>query len=191
MPYTPEHKAASRKKILESARALFSTKGYQAISVDQVMENCAMTRGAFYAHFKSKAELYNEALMFAATNSELAQIKPHALSSRAWLGQLLDRYLSLAHVMGEKPCPLAFLVTDIATRDSKTKKTYSRTFENMNKVMLGYLGDNTTCTKQTMLSVTALIIGAVAVARSIEDRQLIKQILDSCREQVRILLGGI
>jgi TetR/AcrR family transcriptional regulator, transcriptional repressor for nem operon len=191
MPYTPEHKAASRKKILESARALFSTKGYQAVTVDQVMENCAMTRGAFYAHFNSKAELYTEALMFAATNSELARAKPQTLSSRAWLGQLLDRYLSMEHVMGEKPCPLAFLVTDIAARDSKAKQTYARTFANMNKAMLSYLGKNSSCTKQTMLSVTALIIGGVAVARSIDDRKLVKQILDSCREQAKILLGGI
>lgn len=191
MPYTREHKAASRDKILASARELFSGRGYQAVTVDQVMENCAMTRGAFYAHFKSKAELYTEALRFSATNSELARTKPHTLSGQQWLGKLLDGYLSMEHVSGEHPCPLAFLVTDIAGRDNRTKQTYTRTFENMNKAMLAYLGKSAACTRQTMLSVTTLIIGAVAVARSIDDRKLAKQILNSCREQVRTLLNGI
>ena len=69
MSYSKEHKQRSRKKILQSAYTLFSTKGFHAVTVDEVMLDCSLTRGAFYAHFRSKSDLYSEALRFSATNS--------------------------------------------------------------------------------------------------------------------------
>jgi TetR/AcrR family transcriptional repressor of nem operon len=36
-----------------------------------------------------------------------------------------------------------------------------------------------------------MIIGAVAVSRTIEDKRLVKKILNSCRQQARLILGGI
>jgi AcrR family transcriptional regulator len=55
MPYTKEHKENTHKKILESAFRLFTVKGFNSVTVDQVMNGCGLTRGAFYAHFTSKA----------------------------------------------------------------------------------------------------------------------------------------
>jgi len=117
MPYSQEHKERTRKSILNSARELFSRNGFDAVTVNEVMEDCSLTRGAFYAHFNSKSDLYSEALKYSATNSELAKKKPKNTSSKEWLSQLLDGYLSVKHVRGEEPCPLAFLATDIVSRD--------------------------------------------------------------------------
>ena len=155
------------------------------------MLDCSLTRGAFYAHFNSKSDLYSEALKFSATHSELAKEKPKGISSRDWLSLLLDRYLSIEHVNGEKPCPLAFLATDVAIRNQTAKNAYARSYKNMNKIIMAYAGTASTCNEENILSLTSMIIGAVAVSRTIEDDSLIKNILTSCRQQSRQILGGI
>lgn len=191
IPYSKKHKEHTRQSILQSAYSLFSTKGFRAVTVNKVMENCSLTRGAFYAHFDSKSDLYNESLIFAATHSELSKEKPVHISSKKWLGQLLDEYLSIEHVNGERPCPLAFLATDIDTRNQTAKNAYSRTYKNMNKVIMAYAGKGSGCTKDDVLSLTSMIIGAVAVSRTIEEVSLINDILSSCRQKARQILGGI
>ena len=54
MPYSKAHKNSTREKILESAFKLFAIKGFKGITIDDLMNNCGLTRGAFYAHFSSK-----------------------------------------------------------------------------------------------------------------------------------------
>ena len=191
MPYSPEHKQRSRQKILQSAYKLFSTQGFNAVTVDNIMQNCNLTRGAFYAHFNSKSDLYNESLKFAASNSMLRDKKPAEMSIREWLGRLLDGYLSIEHVNGERPCPLAFLATDIVSRDSETNKTYADVYHKMNQLILKYMGNDSPENQQKILSLTSMIIGAVAVARTIEDRDQVLQILSACRQQTRLILDGI
>lgn len=188
MPYSQEHKEKTKRNILNSAQALFSLKGFNAVTVNNVMESCSMTRGAFYAHFKSKADLYKESLRFSAMNSELAKPKDNQVSSKQWLSKLLDVYLSFKHVNGEQPCPLAFLATDIVSRDGATRETYTETYKNMNEVILSYAGTNSLCNKDSIFSLTSMIIGAVAIARTTDDEGLIKNILTSCKQQATLML---
>ena len=191
MPYSPAHKEKTRDRILQSARTLFSMKGFDAVTVNDVMSDCSLTRGAFYAHFKSKAELYQKALRFSAVNSELARPKPEGVSSKQWLSQLLDAYLSFEHVCGDRPCPLAFMATDIALRDEATKGTYTDTYRNMNRVIMGYVDEESLCDKESVFALTSMIIGAVAIARNLDDRELVDNVLTSCRERVRFMLGVV
>ncbi|MEH6442677.1 MAG: TetR/AcrR family transcriptional regulator [Oceanospirillaceae bacterium] len=189
MPYSPAHKEKTRDSILRSARALFSMKGFDAVTVNDVMNDCSLTRGAFYAHFKSKAELYQHALKYSAVNSELAKTKPERISSHQWLSQLLDAYLSFEHVSGHSPCPMAFMAIDIALRDEATKGTYTESYRNMNRIIMSYLDEEALCNKERVFALTSMIIGAVAIARNIDDSSLVESILTSCREQTKIMLG--
>lgn len=191
MPYTKEHKDKTRKKILKSAFQLFTAKGFDGVTVNELMENCGLTRGAFYAHFSGKAALYNESLKFAASSSKLSELKPKSISDKAWLGQLLDGYLSLNHVNGIRPCPLAFLATDIVTQDQEAKETYTRVYEGMNKAIMAYVKTFYSCHQDEILSVTAMIIGAVAISRTLEDQETISKLLTSCRLEAGKILGGI
>lgn len=53
-----EKKAATRAGLLEAAAEVFSQRGFQAASVDQVAEAAGFTKGAVYAHFDSKEDLF-------------------------------------------------------------------------------------------------------------------------------------
>lgn len=190
MPYSPEHKSRTRQNILQSARYLFSTNGFNEVTVNQVMEDCSLTRGAFYAHFKSKADLYQQALKFSASKSELAKTKPDDLSNKQWVEKLLDIYLSEEHINGIRPCPLAFLATDIASRDSETKHTYQQAYQSMNHIINQYMGITSQNGKSSVLSLTSMIIGGVAIARTMENQDSAKSILYSCRQQAQQILDN-
>ncbi|PCI43724.1 MAG: TetR family transcriptional regulator [Moraxellaceae bacterium] len=191
MPYSKDHTQRTRQKILQSAYQLFAAKGFDSVTVNQIMNHCRLTRGAFYGHFKSKADLYNEALQFAVGQTNLSQTKPNETSEKEWLTRLLDDYLSIEHVRGECACPLAFLATDIVTRDRATQKTYSAVFDGMNTAIYNYANRYTRCSKAEVLSLTAMIIGAVAVSRAIKDKQTVLNLLASCRKEAGLKLGGI
>lgn len=48
----------TRTKIMDAAIKLFSNRGYNAASVDDICAEAGISKGAFYHHFKSKQELF-------------------------------------------------------------------------------------------------------------------------------------
>lgn len=56
----------THERLLREAAQLFSLKGYFATSVDDVMGKVGLTKGGFYAHFRSKEELGRAVIEHAA-----------------------------------------------------------------------------------------------------------------------------
>jgi AcrR family transcriptional regulator len=48
----------ARERLLESAKILFSQRGYYATSVEDIVASAGLSKGAFYFYFKSKEELF-------------------------------------------------------------------------------------------------------------------------------------
>jgi AcrR family transcriptional regulator len=48
----------TRSRIMEAAIKLFSSRGYNKASVDDICEEAGISKGAFYHHFKSKQALF-------------------------------------------------------------------------------------------------------------------------------------
>jgi AcrR family transcriptional regulator len=53
-----EQQAHTRSCLMKSAAKVFSRRGLQQASIDEVAEDAGFTKGAFYANFKSKEELF-------------------------------------------------------------------------------------------------------------------------------------
>jgi AcrR family transcriptional regulator len=53
-----EQQARTRSKLMGAASKVFSCKGMQQGSIDEVAQEAGYTKGAFYANFKSKEELF-------------------------------------------------------------------------------------------------------------------------------------
>ncbi len=51
-----------KQHILETARVLFGKKGYDAVSIDDIIAACDIARATFYAHFETKRALFGELL---------------------------------------------------------------------------------------------------------------------------------
>lgn len=50
----------TRRNLFQAAKQLFMEYGYDAVSVDDIVEKAGMSKGAFYAHFVSKDQIILE-----------------------------------------------------------------------------------------------------------------------------------
>ncbi len=182
MPYTREHKERSRERILGSAAKLFPRLGYEAVSIDILMQDAGLTRGAFYAHFNNKSEVYTESIVYAAKNNPFAHMENH----EQWLSQAIDSYLSREHLDNrEFPCPLSFLVTDVSRSDPAVRNTYTRIYKNLNRLLKQQLDSGTS---EQVMATTAMMIGGLAVARVLDDKRAADRLLSACRDGAKGLL---
>jgi AcrR family transcriptional regulator len=53
-----DRKARTRKKLLDAAASVFAAKGYRGAAVDDVALAAGVTKGAVYAHFRTKEAMY-------------------------------------------------------------------------------------------------------------------------------------
>ena len=59
----PKRSERSRKKILDSARAVFFEQGFARANLDEVARRAGLAKGTIYRYFDTKAELYVEVLV--------------------------------------------------------------------------------------------------------------------------------
>ena len=94
MRYSPEHKAQNHEKILSVAARSFRERGGDTSGIGTVMKKVGLKKGGFYRHFKSKDDLFVEAVARAldetrkgmvdvAKSAPEGQVRPCALSSSA------------------------------------------------------------------------------------------------------------
>ena len=72
MRVTREQMAEHRQTILDAAGKLFRAKGFEAVTVAEVMQAAGLTHGGFYGHFKSKDALIAETLAHAFQGDQSA-----------------------------------------------------------------------------------------------------------------------
>jgi TetR/AcrR family transcriptional regulator, transcriptional repressor for nem operon len=68
--------AATRERILEVAQALILEQGYAGTSVDSIVAGAGVTKGAFFHHFSSKADLAS-ALLDRYATADAAHLESH------------------------------------------------------------------------------------------------------------------
>jgi len=57
---------ATRERLLAAARTLVMSKGFAGTSIDDVLKATGLTKGAFFHHFKSKADLADQLVRWHA-----------------------------------------------------------------------------------------------------------------------------
>ena len=99
MRYSPEHKARNHEKILSVAARSFRERGGETSGIGTVMKKVGLKKGGFYRHFKSKDDLFVEAVARALdeTGRGMEEVAKSAPEGRA-LRAMIERYLSVGHV---------------------------------------------------------------------------------------------
>jgi len=123
----------NREKLLETAAEVFGRAGYQATSVDDILESAKVAPSNFYYHFKSKEELALEVLegYFEKSRQEIAPLFMNKkLSATAKLEQLLRNFVQKMTRNGCcGGCPLGNLAIELSDTHPKFRKPLADFFE--------------------------------------------------------------
>ena len=183
MPYAKEHKARTRGKIVAAAARLFNRRGFDAVTIGEVMVQAGLTHGGFYRHFASKDELYAEAVRHFLRQEAYPRWQKRRRGGGAGspLARLvLDAYLSrghLADVAGS--CPLIALSSDAARASRAVKAAYREVAEAMIDVFETELKGR--AARDHAMVLVALCVGGMVLARALDDDELSNDFLDVSR----------
>src|SRR5262252_5379432 len=127
MRYPAEQTAAKHERIVKEASRLFRERGFENVSVGEVMKAAGLTHGAFYAHFASKEELQAAAVCYGQKVSLERVQRNEAMGNN---GSYADRYLSARH--RDNPgdgCTMAALGQEVARSAPELKATFEQGLE--------------------------------------------------------------
>jgi AcrR family transcriptional regulator len=192
MPYTPQRKQETRERILRSARRLFNRKGFAEVTIDEIMTAAGLTRGGFYRHFKTKDELYGEALQqFLCKDAPEDWQRKHVdlcAQGPTLARMIMDAYLSKDHLEDrDGSCPTAGLASDVSRSSSRVKKAFRMVVEMMLKVFAGGLRGPDA--RDRALALVSLCVGAMVVARAVDDPALADALRRAARKHVLASAG--
>jgi TetR/AcrR family transcriptional regulator, transcriptional repressor for nem operon len=174
MRYPVEETAAKHERIVKEASRLFRERGFENVSVGEVMKAAGLTHGAFYAHFGSKEKLQAAAVAYGQEVSlGRLQRSKRKRSKRSFT----DLYLSRWH--RDNPgdgCTMAALAQEVARSTPELKGAFEQGLENM---LSAQGGDR----KEAIFQVAAMI-GGVVLARAVQDHRLSEEILKSVRQKL-------
>jgi AcrR family transcriptional regulator len=182
-----------RKKIIDSARRLFNRRGFEGVSIGEIMADAKMTHGGFYSYFGSKSDLYAEVLNCFFTDPEWKNCWEGVrvdLSSSDVGPQVVQAYLSRQHYEDvENSCPMVALPTDVARSGVSARRAFEMVFRAMVDVLERSLVDKQKPRKSKAQAIAALCIGGMVVARTMVDRPTADELRKAC-ELMALQLGG-
>jgi TetR/AcrR family transcriptional regulator, transcriptional repressor for nem operon len=193
MPYPKGHRDRTREQIIESARRLFNRNGFENVSIDAIMADSGLTRGAFYSYFRSKGDLYVEALRCFFTDPNWKNrwrgVK-FDLNSPNVAAQIVRAYLSRQHFDDvENSCPMVALPCDVARSSPAVKSAFESVFKAMVAVLEREVAGRPHERRDAAMAVAALCIGGLVVARSLNDPQFAAGLRDAATKAA-LYLGG-
>ncbi len=181
-----EKAAESREKILDAAARGFRERGLDGIGVAEVMKDAGFTHGGFYAHFDSKEDLMAEACGRALDGALARWHKLQAAAPESALQAIVDHYLSPRHLADRgSGCTIAALAADVARHGPGVRSAVTARFRALMSILADAMPGRTRAgRRKKALAAYASLVGAVVLARAVDDPMLSSEILDAVRVDV-------
>ncbi|WP_076862641.1 TetR/AcrR family transcriptional regulator [Bradyrhizobium mercantei] len=187
MRYPASETAKKHERILKEAARLFRERGFDGAGVAEIMEAAGLTHGAFYAHFTSKDALQTEAVerAFAQANSRIYALATNTSDAKQ---AFLDSYLGRAHRNhAQDGCPMAALGPEIA-RSSAARKPFTQGVKHILDGMVSrFRWKRKGIARRNAIHVLSAAVGAVILARAVDDPRFSDEILASVRDALASL----
>jgi TetR/AcrR family transcriptional regulator, transcriptional repressor for nem operon len=174
MKVSREQAAANRARVVGTAARLFRERGMDGIGVDGLMEAAGLTHGGFYRTFASKDALAAEAVSQAFGESVARWEKRIARSPDDAFAAIVGGYLSSAHC--EQPgtgCAFPALGADGARRGPAVRKAFGDGLRAMIAALTKAIpARRAEAARERALATLAMLVGAVVLARAVDDPEL-------------------
>jgi len=183
MRVSKEQAAKNRERILDAASRLIRERGISGAGVDALTEAAGMTHGSLYSQFGSKERLVEEALDHALAGSA------QATDGAATLADLASGYLSMAHRdTPGRGCPLAALCCEMPHQSRPVRERFTAGLRGMIRQLSARMDSalNQRQRDQAAVAMAASLIGAVVLARAVNDPKFSQDILRATKNRLEV-----
>jgi TetR/AcrR family transcriptional regulator, transcriptional repressor for nem operon len=181
MRVTKEQAAKNRERILKAASRLMRERGISSVGVDALTAAAGMTYGSLYSQFGSKERLVEEAVAYAiaAKGEEVPEVFDFS--------DYVSEYLSEAH--RDKPgsgCPFAALCCEMARQGRGVRERFTAGVRGMARQLSNQMdpGLKPRQREEKALAATASLVGALVLARAVNDPKLSDDILRATKNRL-------
>lgn len=184
MRYSADHKQQTRARIMAAAARVFREGGFGGAGIDGLTKAAGVTNGAFYGHFKSKAEAFREAVAVGLDDLRRAVVTLRAEHPSAWLPVFVGFYLGPRQEvpLGEA-CALPTLSPEVMRADLGTRRIYDAGLQAvMDAVADGLPGEDNAAREDAAIVTLALLAGGAMLGRAVADPALAKRIHDAVEQ---------
>jgi TetR/AcrR family transcriptional repressor of nem operon len=175
--YPPAETAEKHKKILQQAARMFRDHGFSAVSIGDLMKAAGLTHGSFYNHFDSKQDLIGECVAYVSTRAvgQITSSDPTTDGRKAFIA----RYLSVAN--RDDPgsgCLMSSLGSEVA-REPSVQPTMTRYVQSFVAAIASHFPSRRKANaRRDAVRLTASLVGALLLARAVDDEELSLEILN-------------
>ena len=177
MRVTKEQMAEHRQRILDAAGHLFRDRGFDGVTVAEVMQAAGLTHGGFYGHFKSKDDLIAQTL---------AHLRPGGPSAAADLADYAANYLNGRHRDDcAGGCPVAALGSDTIRQSPEARAAMTDGLRlQIDRLTKLAPGETAAEKRAAAIAGWSAMVGGLILARLSDDAALSEEVLTATRARV-------
>ncbi len=178
MRVSKEKAAENRERILTEAARLFREHGLSGVGVDALTDAAGLTHGSLYSQFGSKERLAAEALGHAARTGSAR------MSDAGTLDDYITRYLSPDHRERRGDgCVVAALSGEIPRQGAAIRRGFTDAVRAVMQRITDLMSGRRK-SEDAALAIVATMVGALTLARAVDDPELSDRILAAARTQL-------
>lgn len=160
----------NKQTILTAAGRLFRERGFDAVTVTDIMKSAGLTHGGFYGYFKSKDDLIAQTLAELEIESETTE---NDFASR------VERYLSPEHRDNfANGCPLAALAAETIRQSEPARdEMTARLRQHIDQLSEAMDDQDAEARRRAAIGSWSAMVGALILARMTADSAFSDEIL--------------
>ena len=190
MGHSRASKREHHEEIVGVAASRFREDGVDRVGVADLMHDAGLTHGGFYRHFESRDQLVAEAVERALHDGGQAMAAV-AESPHDPLAAVIDAYLSITHRdnLGTS-CAVTTLAGDVARSNPRARAAYTNQVGIYIDMLVRLLPPGTSERgRATAITALSTLVGAVSMARAVNDEALSEEILASAASELKAQLA--
>ncbi|RAH95776.1 TetR family transcriptional regulator [Acuticoccus sediminis] len=182
--------AANRENVITAASRLFREHGFDGIGLIDLMKSAGLTQGAFYKQFKSKDDLAALAVGRAMEGTAERWATAAKTEPENPIAALTDLYLSPGHRddVGAG-CPIVALGADAARGSESVRAALEAGIRERLDVLTAHMASDPDARRKAV-AMGATMVGALLLARAVNDEALSDEVLTVAREELRRSIGA-
>ena len=172
--YNKEQKEQTRERIIAAAGRTFRKGGYSGIGVDGLAKEAGVTSGAFYGHFSSKEDAFNETVKSGLKELNEGIEKFQSDFGNKWISPFVDFYLGqkLTCELAEA-CSMPTLTPEVARSNKSVRETYQTQITKVIETIANGLPQmDSTARNQKAWAFLCLLSGGVTTIRALADEAI-------------------